>query len=483
MRSGQSYAEGKLFLCGLVLLALIFGYFQFSDGALRGAIAVALFCVGALLLYILEKVRRNSGYSVKTAKERQETLALKIKELEDSKTETLKIIHALQLAKAHLEEEKSKDEAMLSSLGEALVVTDRAGKIRLVNPVFEQLLEWKISEIFGKHVLDVIPIQDEKGGPISLQNHFKSVLEEGKKISVNTDAAYYYVKKNKGRFPAAITVTPIMLGKQIIGAVQVFRDVTREKEMDEAKSEFVSLASHQLRTPLATVNWYTEMLLDGDAGRVLKAQREYLDQIYHANQRMVELVNAFLNVSRLEFGTFAVEPEPINIVEITESVVAEMKLQIEPKRLKIEQQYEKNIPLVPADPKLVRIIVQNLLSNAVKYTPDEGRIDVQVSLNRESLVYSDRAPKRYIRIAVKDTGYGIPEEDQSKIFSKMYRADNVKEIDAEGTGLGLYLVKEVLDRVGGMIWFESRGKNQGTSFYVTIPVEGMQKKKGTRELE
>ena len=483
MRSGQSYAEGKLFLCGLVLLALIFGYFQATGEVLRSAITIALFCVGAVLLYALEKFRRDSKYGVKNAKDRQETLAMKIKELEDSKTETLKIIHALQMAKAHLEEEKSRDEAMLSSLGEALVVTDGSGKIRLVNPVFEQLLEWKISEIIGKHVLDVIPIQDEKGVPISLQQQFKSVLEEGKKITVDTAAAYYYVKKNKGRFPVAITVTPIMLGKQIAGAVQVFRDVTREKEMDEAKTEFVSLASHQLRTPLATVNWYTEMLLDGDAGRVLKTQREYLDQIYHANQRMVELVNAFLNVSRVEFGTFTVEPEPINMVEITESVVAEMKPQIEGKHLKIVQQYEENIPLVPADPKLVRIIVQNLLSNAVKYTPEKGQIDVQVSLNRESLVYNEKLQKRYIRIAVKDTGYGIPEAEQSKIFSKMFRADNVKEIDAEGTGLGLYLVKAVLNMVGGMIWFESRGKNQGTAFYVTIPVEGMQKKKGTRKLE
>ena len=480
---GQPHAEGKLFLCGLVLLALSFGYFRFNGEAEKSLVVIGLFAVGAILLYLLERTRRDSGFSENTARQRQVTLATKIKELEDSKTETLKIIHDLQLAKARLEEEKSKDEAMLASLGEALVVTDKAGKIRLVNQVFEQLLEWKLSEITGKHVLDIIPIQDEKGGMISLQKAFNLVLETGKKISVDADGSYYYVKKNKARFPVAITVTPIMLGKQIVGAVQGFRDVTREKEMDTAQTEFVSLASHQLRTPLSTVNWYTEMLLDGDAGKILKEQKQYLNEIYHANQRMVELVNAFLNVSRVEFGTFSVDPEPINIVEITQSVVAEMKPQILQKQLKIREDYENNIPLVPADPKLVRIIVQNLLTNSVKYTPNSGQIEVGVSLNRDSLVYHNKQPKRYIRITVKDNGYGIPEEEQGKIFSKMYRANNAKVKDAEGTGLGLYLVKAVLDRVGGMIWFESPGENQGTSFYVTIPVEGMQKKQGTRKLE
>src|SRR3989344_2973062 len=254
---GQPHAEGKLFLCGLVLLALSFGYFRFNGEAEKSLVVIGLFAVGAILLYLLERTRRDSGFSENTARQRQVTLATKIKELEDSKTETLKIIHDLQLAKARLEEEKSKDEAMLASLGEALVVTDKAGKIRLVNQVFEQLLEWKLSEITGKHVLDIIPIQDEKGGMISLQKAFNLVLETGKKISVDADGSYYYVKKNKARFPVAITVTPIMLGKQIVGAVQVFRDVTREKEMDTAKTEFVSLASHQLRTPLSTVNWYT----------------------------------------------------------------------------------------------------------------------------------------------------------------------------------------------------------------------------------
>ncbi|OGE91756.1 MAG: hypothetical protein A3C85_03740 [Candidatus Doudnabacteria bacterium RIFCSPHIGHO2_02_FULL_48_21] len=496
--SGAGYinAEGKLFLCGLFLLALLIGYFILPVQSLRVTVIVALFLVSTALLYAADqalrsyklrdqeysKLKWDMEYAIKTAKERQFTLATKIKELEDSKTATLKIIHDLQLAKEHAEEEKSKDEAMLSSLGEGLIVTDKLGKIQLVNKVFEDLLEWKPREVVGKHILAVIPIQDEKGKLVSLEKSFASVLEKGKKITTGPETSYFYVKKNKARFPVAITITPIIIGKKIVGAVQVFRDITREKEIDQAKSEFVSLASHQLRTPLSTVNWYTEMLIDEDAGKISNEQKQYLKEIYHANRRMVDLVNAFLNVSRIELGTFSVEPEPSSVVKIAKSVVAELKPLISQKRLKMVEKYEKNIPVIQADPKLVRIICQNLLTNAVKYTPTGGRIEIEISLNQKSLVYNENKPESYIRLKVSDNGYGIPQSEQANIFTKLYRADNVKEKDTEGTGLGLYIAKSVLDRVGGMIWFES-GENKGTSFYVAIPIIGMKEKKGNKKLE
>ena len=143
---------------------------------------------------------------------------------------------------------------------------------------------------------------------------------------------------------------------------------------------------------------------------------------------------------------------------------------------------QHNIPVIQADPKLVRIICQNLLTNAVKYTPTGGRIEIEISLNQKSLVYNENKPESYIRLKVSDNGYGIPQSEQANIFTKLYRADNVKEKDTEGTGLGLYIAKSVLDRVGGMIWFES-GENKGTSFYVAIPIIGMKEKKGNKKLE
>lgn len=185
---------------------------------------------------------------------------------------------------------------------------------------------------------------------------------------------------------------------------------------------------------------------------------------------MVELVNALLNVSRLELGTFVVEPEPTDIVEVAKACAKEFKLQISEKKLVLQEKYDPDIPSISADPKLLNIVFGNLLSNAVKYNPDGGSIKLSIS----------KANGR-LSIVVADTGYGIPKNQQDKIFSKLFRADNVREKDTEGTGLGLYIVKSIIDHSGGKIWFESK-ENKGTTFYVTLPLAGMKKKEGTKAL-
>src|SRR3989338_8632212 len=121
--------------------------------------------------------------------------------------------------------------------------------------------------------------------------------------------------------------TPVVLNKKVIGTIKIFRDITYEREIDKAKTEFVSLASHQLRTPLSTVNWYAEMLLAGDAGELNPNQKKYLDEVYRSNQRMVELVNALLDVASLELGTFVIEPELTDICKLTKHAIAEQKQQ------------------------------------------------------------------------------------------------------------------------------------------------------------
>jgi len=280
-------------------------------------------------------------------------------------------------------------------------------------------------------------------------------------------ATYYCVRKDETRFPIAITATSVILDGKLIGAIEVFRDITRENEVDRAKSEFVSLASHQLRTPLATVNWYTEMLLAGDAGKVTSDQKKYLEKIYTGNKRMVELVNAFLNVSRIELGTFTIEPKLTDVIELVQSVVDEQKFQIDEKKITLFMVFEKNIPLIQVDQKLLRMVVQNLLSNAGQYTPEGGRIEVSLGLD----------DKRNVLLKISDTGYGIPKNQQDKIFTKLFRADNVREKDTEGTGLGLYIVKSIMEHSGGRVWFES-AQDKGTTFFASLPLEGMQKKEG-----
>ena len=138
---------------------------------------------------------------------------------------------------------------------------------------------------------------------------------------------YYYERKDKTNFPMAIMATPVVLDGKVIGTIKIFRDITNEREIDKAKTEFVSLASHQLRTPLSAVNWYAEMLLEGDAGDLNVTQKKYLDEVYRSNQRMVELVNALLDVSSIELGTFLIEPESTDICRLAKNVIHEQKSQ------------------------------------------------------------------------------------------------------------------------------------------------------------
>lgn len=274
-----------------------------------------------------------------------------------------------------------------------------------------------------------------------------------------------YILNKKGKLSALrMTAVPIMDDAGTLWFVAVvFDDVTKEKEIDRAKTEFVSLASHQLRTPLSTISWYTEMLLAEDVGKITPDQRSYLQEIYHGNKRMVELVGSLLNVSRIEMGTFAAEAKMINVTEEATVIMKELEPMIKEKKMEIVSDYAPDISAVRADRKMIHILFQNLLSNALKYTPSGGRITLRLREEKEG-------DGRHVFIEVSDTGYGIPKNQYDKIFTKLFRADNIVSKDTEGTGLGLYLVKLIIDQLKGKIWFVSE-EDKGTSFFITLPIE------------
>jgi PAS domain S-box-containing protein len=278
------------------------------------------------------------------------------------------------------------------------------------------------------------------------------------------------LRKDGSLYQAELSINPIREGTQTLFYVALCQDITLRKEIDRAKTEFVSLASHQLRTPLSAIRWYSEMLLSKYVGELNVKQRQYVDEIYAGNLRMVDLVNALLNVSRIDLGTFAMDPEPVNLVEICDSVISELTPQVIERKQTIEKYYATAPATYSADPKLIRIVFQNFLSNSVKYTQPGGRVSVEIAV---------RDDKLYIRVS--DNGYGIPKSQHSKIFEKLFRADNVRQKDTEGTGLGMYIVKAIVESSGGKIWFESE-ENSGTTFHVLLPLTGMPKKTGMKGL-
>ncbi len=371
---------------------------------------------------------------------------------------------------AHLLQEKLRYEALLSSIGEGTIATDRNGRIIFMNKVAEELTGLRFKEAKGQLFVNSIQAQNEKGETIPLDDRpiFLALLYR-KNVTVQD---YFYIRKDGRRFPIIITASPILLEGNLIGAISIFRDITKEKEIDRAKSEFVSLASHQLRTPLSTIGWCAEMLLSGDAGKPTKKQKEYLSEIYSAKEKMADLVAALLNVSRLELGTFMIDPQSVDLQDIAKSIINELKPEILKKKIAIEEEYDKDVPVdFIADINLIRIIFQNLISNAVKYTPEKGKVRIAIEKKNDTIL-----------IQVQDSGCGIPERQQEKIFTKLFRADNARSIATDGSGLGLYIVKSVLDNSGGRIWFSSK-ENEGSTFYVTLPASGMQRREGARKLD
>lgn len=357
-----------------------------------------------------------------------------------------------------------KFEEAVQNASDHIVITDPDGVVVFANKSVSRITGYSPEEVLGTKAGK---LWGGLMGKEFYENFWKTIKDE-KKIF---EGKIENVRKNKEKYFAYVSVSPILdkVGN-LIAFVGIERDITKEVQIDKAKTEFVSLASHQLRTPLSAINWYTEMLLAGDAGKLRTQQRNFVKEIYEGNQRMVKLVNSLLNVSRIELGTFGIEPEKVYIQNIAQTVIGELKPSIKTKKIQFILTIAKAIPKINLDTKLTSIILQNLLSNAIKYTPEKGQVRLTIKKNTTNLL-----------IEVKDTGYGIPEDQQNKIFTKLFRAENVQSKDTEGTGLGLYIVKNILDESGGSITFTSQ-ENKGTIFSVIIPLSGMKAKKGPKGL-
>ena len=356
-----------------------------------------------------------------------------------------------------IEQERVKDEAILSSIADGLFMVDQNGTIELINNAAENIFGYKKGEVLGKKITDVFPIKSKEGNGIESDKRPALMSLQSQKVSTGI---YQYTRKDKSSFPAAITVAPVILHGKAIGAIEVFRDVTREQNVDRMKTEFISLASHQLRTPLSAIKWFIEILQDGNVGELTAEQKEMTTNIELSNERMIALVNALLNVSRIESGRIIVDPQPTDMKKLIEEVIKEVKPKISAKKQKLILSIHENLPVISIDPDMVRQVYLNLLTNANKYTPNEGEITIIISKKGEEIISQ-----------ISDNGYGIPLKDHAKVFEKFYRGDNVMKLITDGNGLGLYLVKAIVESSGGRIWFTSE-ENKGTSFMFSIPLSG-----------
>lgn len=234
-------------------------------------------------------------------------------------------------------------------------------------------------------------------------------------------------------------------------------DITLQKRVDQAKSEFVALAAHQLRTPIAAIRWNIELLAAAGTADWSEKQQKYLHKASENATRMGVLIADFLSASKLETGTFATDPEAVDFTNYLDEVIEEFSASINSKRLQVERNVPPKPVTVLADRRLLHIFTSNLISNACKYTPETGSITIQYQLRDNQIIFS-----------VRDSGIGIPAQAQERLFSKFFRADNARKLQAEGTGLGLYLVKQAAEMVGGSVTVESTHE-EGSVFTVIFP--------------
>ncbi len=349
-----------------------------------------------------------------------------------------------------------------------LCVADTAGYFRRINPAFEKTLGYKRYELMLRPFTDFV----HKDDLVETAKQLRNIGIGETQVSFENrfrcaDGSFKWLSWK------ATSIKDISTKGNVMYAV--VREITYEKEVDRMKTEFISLAAHQLRTPLTSIKWF---------GDLSDQQKEMVANMYSSTERMVALVNSLLNISRIESGRLIVEPKPTNLAELISGVTFDTKAKIEEKKHYLEVSVANDLPEISIDPKLVRNVYMNLLTNAIKYTPVGGKLFIEVKvLDETSELATKAAATGKVAIGgevvsmIQDTGMGIPQSQQSKVFEKFFRANNAVMVETDGNGLGLYLVKSIVEESGGRIWFESE-EGKGTKFYFTLPLAGSHAKQG-----
>jgi two-component system, OmpR family, phosphate regulon sensor histidine kinase PhoR len=355
-----------------------------------------------------------------------------------------------------LEDDKREIKSLLESVSDGVFVVDADGKITFYNQAALVALDIIASkeQIVGKDIDILMPTIGESGpepvtkkvfilGQQSIRNDFRIVTPE-RTIRLHTN------------------ISPVVGAKdEIEGAIVFFRDITREKRAEEQRSEFTAIASHELRTPLSVIEGYLYYVLDPKAKlKYSKETREYIEKAHEAASELNHLVTDILTIVRAEDNELQVSLKEVDLKKLIKDTLKSLEIKAREKGLKIEFKVvtNKKLPKITTDPIKIREIINNLVSNAIKFT-DTGAVTVELGMLKNELI-----------VTVIDTGIGIEKEDMKNIFNKFYRAENYRIRKTSGAGLGLYIVKTLIERLGGRVGVQSEfGK--GSRFYFTLPIE------------
>ncbi|MFA5386965.1 MAG: ATP-binding protein [Candidatus Paceibacterota bacterium] len=373
-------------------------------------------------------------------------------ELRHARSALLNILDDTEAARKVAVEERNKTLAIIQNFSDAILVFNENNILELINPLAEEYLGEKKENLIGKKAEDLLASPKTK--------LFMEFLE----VSKGSPIKQVFRKEFMARPDFYLEITSLMLimDSKMKGTLLVLHDITREKNIEKMKTEFVSISAHQLRTPLSAIKWTLRMILDEDVGGITPEQREVLQKSYASNERMINLVNDLLNVTRIEEGRFLYKLEAAQLEDLAQTSIDNLQEEIKRKGASVVL-VKENFPLpsVKIDKEKMKLVLDNLIANALKYNKNKsGKVEVFMEDNEG----------KEIRVQVKDNGLGIPQKQQSRIFTKFFRGENVVRLEVDGSGLGLYTTKNIIEAHGGKIWFESE-EGKGTSFYFTVPIK------------
>lgn len=349
---------------------------------------------------------------------------------------------------------RAESEALFRSIGDGAITTDEFGHITRINPTALSILGIKSEDALGKWFPRVVVIVRPDGTPVPLLE--RPIVKMFLTGHVVSEKALYRTQSGR-TVPVSITVSPIILDGRPVGAIEVFRDITVENEIDRMKSEFISLASHQLRTPLSTIKTYAHMLDDNYMGDINPDQARALGTIINATNNMNELIGTLLNIARIESGNIAVNSKRLDASQLVNEVIKQLDLAASSRGVNLTFRQPRQPITLKTDSLIIKEVLTNLVGNAIKYTTSDGTVTISIHMRGQNVIFE-----------IQDTGIGIPKHSQDKIFAKFFRAQNVIRQETTGTGLGLYVVKGLVLTLHGRVWFKSE-EHEGSTFYVSLP--------------
>ena len=351
-----------------------------------------------------------------------------------------------------LTSERDKEEAIIANLLDGLIYFDEAGRIDMVNPAAERLLDFRSDEVIGKRIKDF-----DLNKYTLLNQLFSHEKPAGEMVPVTKQDTIYEIDtvNIKDRYEAPL------------GGVKLVHDISREKFVEKMKSEIITIAGHQLRTPLSAVKGAVDLILSGSYEK--KGERErVLREIYRYNDRMISLVDDLLEASSIEEGRYDYKFEAVDIDYLLQSLKSQFKSQSDDKAIALKVETVNNLRKVELDVYKIKLALGAIINNAFTYTALGGKVSIKAE-------FSDA---KTVVISIRDNGIGIPAHQQEKVFGKFFRADNALKYQTEGNGLDLFVAKNIIDNHNGKIRFESE-EGFGTTFYVELPAERPRRREKT----